>query len=135
MVFWSQPRCCCPAGTSALPADAPATGWAGEIERNNRYRRGRGLHRHNPWPGYGLYQIKTECRQLGRERCQLVPVAKSRLERQIPSFHVPRRGERLAKPVEVAAENAVVRPGIEHADANAPLTDSYADPLPSPAAG
>src|SRR6266567_3203373 len=29
MVVWSQPRCCCPAGTSALPADAPATGWAG----------------------------------------------------------------------------------------------------------
>jgi hypothetical protein len=59
-----------------------------------------------------------ECGQLGRERCELVPVAKSHLERQIPSLHVPRRTKRLAKAVEVAAENAVTRAGIEHTDAS-----------------
>jgi hypothetical protein len=59
-----------------------------------------------------------EFRQLGRERREHAAVTQSHIECQIPSLHVPCSAKRLAKSVEVAAENAVVRAGIEHADAS-----------------
>ncbi len=59
-----------------------------------------------------------ECCQLDRERRQRAAVSHSHIEGQIPFLYVPRSTEGLAKSVEVAAENAVVRAGVEHANAN-----------------
>jgi hypothetical protein len=39
------------------------------------------------------------------------------VEYEIAPVHVPRGSENLAKPIEVAPEDAVVRARIEHADA------------------
>ena len=93
-------------------------GVALEIESNDGNPRRRGTCRHHPRAGHGEDQIGTECRQLGRERGQRAAVAQSHVERQIASLRVPGGAERVAKPVEVGPEDAVVHAGIEHTDTN-----------------
>src|SRR5882762_398523 len=56
-------------------------------------------------------------RQLGREGRQRATVADSHVQCEITPLDVPRRSEHLAKPIEVAPEDGVVRARIEHADA------------------